>query len=163
MVQKYLIVKKDRRRITSPTTKKTVTVYRIVVANDIYTPSGALYLQKGKKGGYVQSYDNLSQDGLCFVFNHSVAMEGAVISEDASLYNSIACGRAKVHGNASVLGDCIVSDDAVVEGYTVVLQDVNGNTHLATPKPTSQKPMTPEERDFLISWASEIPYSEDEA
>lgn len=51
-------------------------------------------MSTGELGGWVESEDNLSHDGNCWV------SECAEVSEDAKVY-----GNAKVSGHASVYGD----------------------------------------------------------
>ena len=60
-------------------------------------------VKKGDVGGYIESKENLSHEGNCWVYN------------DARVYDN-----ARVYGNACVYGDASVYDDAIVYGWAEV-------------------------------------------
>lgn len=73
----------------------------------------------GKLGGYIESEDNLSQSGACFLDDQSRAYGGARIVDDAQLHglardSAVLSGRAQLYG--SILGHARVGDDAIVHG-----------------------------------------------
>ena len=71
----------------------------------------------GMLGGYVESYDNLDQDGLAWISEDAIACENAVVCGDAILTDhSVAKGCAYVGKNATVTGNATVQDDAIVCG-----------------------------------------------
>lgn len=75
----------------------------------------------GMLGGYVESYDNLSQDGLAWVEEDAIACENAVVCGDAILTDhAVAKGCAYVGKNAAVTGEATVQDDAIVCGGIVM-------------------------------------------
>ena len=86
-------------------------------------------------GGYVESYDNLDQEGRAWISEDAIACENAVVCGDAVLTNhAVAKGCAYVGKNATVMGDATVQDDAIVCGglltgkscvcgYAVIRQD----------------------------------------
>ena len=67
------------------------------------------FIKKGDKGGFVESEENLSQVGSCWIYND------AKVSGDTKV-----CGDAQVYGNACVFGDAWVIGDAKVYGNTKV-------------------------------------------
>ena len=69
----------------------------------------------GESGGYIESENNLSHDGDCWV------------SGDAYV-----CGNAKVFGNAKVIGDARIFDNAKVYGMARVFRrsHVYGNAQV---------------------------------
>ena len=72
---------------------------------------------KGMLGGYVESYDNLDQEGRAWISEDAIACEIAVVCGDAVLTNhAVAMGCAYVGKNAAVTGDATVQDDAIVCG-----------------------------------------------
>ena len=83
-------------------------------------------VEPGDLGGFVESEDNLSQEGACWIFNDAIACESARVSGNAALKDqAVARGTALVSNNAEVGGKAIVQDYAIVlEGY------VSGNTHI---------------------------------
>ena len=72
------------------------TLYRIRALRDFITVRGRT-IKKGDLGGYVESEDNLSQEGNCWIFDN-----------------------AKVYGNAKVFDDAIVNDSACIFDSAVV-------------------------------------------
>ena len=59
-------------------------------------------VKAGDKGGYVESTDNLSQEGLCWINK-----------------TGIACGESSVNGNFIINEMCIVRDNATIFGNGV--------------------------------------------
>ena len=90
---------------------------------------------KGMLGGYVESYDNLDQDGRAWIAADAIACENAVVCGDAVLTDhAVARGNAYVGKNAMMTGHAIAQDDAAicsglltgescVCGYAVIRQD----------------------------------------
>ncbi|SHK53969.1 LbetaH domain-containing protein [Hespellia stercorisuis] len=70
---------------------------------------------KGDLGGYVQSADNLSQEGNCWIEVHAICCEQAHVGEDAVLHDG-----ALVRESALVSGDSQLFDMALAEGYCVI-------------------------------------------
>ena len=92
------------------------TLYRIEALKDFAN------VIKGDKGGYVQSEDNLSQRGNCWIYGN------AKVS-----HNAIVCGNAKVSDNAEVYGDTEVFGNAQVSDNTKVFDNVEvyGNAKIS--------------------------------
>lgn len=86
-----------------------VTLYRIEALRDFGL------IKAGDKGGFVQSYHNLSQEGNCWIHDEAKVFGNAKVYGNASVF-----GRAKVYGNAFVKGNAFVFDDAKVYGYASV-------------------------------------------
>ena len=115
------------------------TLYRIKALKDFGD------VKKGDKGGYVESYANLAQNGDCWVadnaqvYNNAVVYDTALVYLDARVYdnaevygdanvyyNAKISGNAKVYGGAKVYGDAEVCGDARVYGDA----RVNGEAHV---------------------------------
>ena len=85
----------------------------------------------GTKGGWLESYDNLSQEGDCKVLNEAKAYgdsqiyENAVISGNARIEDSNVCGNSKVEGSAIILDSASVYENAVVSDNAVIIGEVN--------------------------------------
>lgn len=56
-----------------------VTVYQIEALRDFGN------VKKGDRGGFIQSEDNLSQEGNCWVYDRSKVMENARVSGNAGV------------------------------------------------------------------------------
>ena len=67
-------------------------------------------VKTGDLGGFIESEDNLSQDGLCWVYDDAKAYEQAVVREDA-----------KIKGHSKVIGSEIYGS-AEVSGYARVIE-----------------------------------------
>lgn len=81
----------------------------------------------GDLGGFVQSEENLSQDGQSWVADNAVAAEEAYIHGDAIMWDySCARGCASISGPSRIGGNAIVEDDAIIAaGY------VHGDVHIS--------------------------------
>ena len=89
----------------------------------------------GMLGGYVESCDNLDQEGRAWVSENAIACENAVVCGDAVLTDhAVAKGCAYVGNNAMMTDHAIAQDDAAicgglltgessVCGYAVIRQD----------------------------------------
>ena len=84
-------------------------------------------LSDGELGGWIESEDNLSQEGNCWVaerakvFGNAKVSDNAVVSYNAQVYdNAKVYGAAQVRGNAKVYGDACVHDNAKVCGDACV-------------------------------------------
>jgi len=108
-------------------------VHKGVCLRRIVAVDGLPCVPPGVQGGWVQSPNNLSQTGLCW------------IGDDAKVYgNALVSGNAVVSGSASVFDAAIVTDSATVTekasvfggarvaGATLVAGSalVHGNSHL---------------------------------
>ena len=89
---------------------------------------------KGEKGGFVESEDNLSHNGDCWVYGTAKVCGNARVVDNAKVG-----GNAEVYGNASIYGDALIYDNAEVFGNAKVLTHANicdnakvwGNTVIA--------------------------------
>ena len=81
-------------------------------------------VKKGDIGGYIQSENNLSHYGNCWiydnavvrdnarVFGNAIVRDNAVVRGDARIFDYvIVCDNAVVRGNAIICGDAIISSD----------------------------------------------------
>lgn len=93
------------------------TLYRIEALKDFGN------VKKSDKGGYVQSEENLSQEGDCWIYGNTKVFDSAVVYDHAKVYgnaevfsDAIVCGDAIISDNAQVCGDALVYDNAQVYG-----------------------------------------------
>ena len=77
---------------------------------------------KGSLGGYVQSENNLSQEGECWIYDQAICCEEATVEEEAGLFDgSIACGAALLTGDAVMYeramadGNCCIRSGEIKE------------------------------------------------
>ena len=128
---------------------ETLTLHRIKAVVDFGD------IKAGTKGGYVQSIENLSQDGLCWVADSAFVYGFARVSNNAIVKGkAIVRGYARVYGNAIVrdyalLKDSVhVFDNAVVglKSYLVGGATASGNAQVLC-KPLNGEPRYPNIRD----------------
>lgn len=79
------------------------TLYRIEALRDFND------VKKGEKGGFIESENNLSHKGDCWVYDNAKVFDEARIYQHARVYNN-----AKVYGGAGVYGNAIVDINAMV-------------------------------------------------
>lgn len=87
-------------------------------------------IKAGDKGGFVQSYHNLSQEGDCWIHGEAKVFGNAKVYENAQVFGRAeVCGYASVKGDAFVFGRAKVYDWAKVCGKAQVFGDakVYGN------------------------------------
>jgi len=85
-------------------------------------------VKKGDLGGYVSSEENLSHEGLCWVYRDARVYGNAEVSGNAQVY-----GDARVFGNAHVSGDAWVYRNACVYGNARIygIAEVKGNSDIS--------------------------------
>ena len=72
-------------------------------------------VEEGDLGGWVESEDNLSQEGNCWVYDEAQVCSSAKVFDDAKVMdNAKVYGDAEVYGNAKVYGSARVFEDAKV-------------------------------------------------
>lgn len=91
------------------------TLYRIKALRDFG------YVFEGEVGGYVQSEDNLSHNGDCWVFDNAKVFNSARIHDDARIFENAKVyddaevfGSAKIYGNAKIYDEAGIFDNATV-------------------------------------------------
>ena len=84
-------------------------LYRIEALKDFSN------VKKGDKGGFVESEDNLSQHGDCWIYDDAKVFDNAIVYGNARVFNN-----AKVSENALVYGNAKVYDDAKIYGFARV-------------------------------------------
>lgn len=74
-------------------------------------------VKTGDLGGWIESEENLSQSGNCWVADNAMAYDHAQVRDNALLCgNAIACDRAQVTENAKLFDKTWIADDARISG-----------------------------------------------
>jgi len=124
--KKYLLIEDDRCKLEL--SYKTVILYRIKSLKDFGD------VKANTLGGFVESYDNLSQDGDCWIYNNAKVYGGALINGNAKIknlvqvyggsivngYNTVISGKARIENKSTVLSDVIISDEVVVTNESFI-------------------------------------------
>ena len=72
-------------------------------------------VKAGDLGGYIEKEENLSQDGISWVFDNACVLCNACVHDNAQIYdNARIYGDVCVYGNAYVYGDALVYGNACV-------------------------------------------------
>ena len=88
-----------------------VTLYTIKALRDFGD------VKAGDIGGWVESEDNLSQYGKCWIYDEAIVYGKARVCNNATIrHNAEVHSSAKVSGNASVYDKAIVGHNAHVYG-----------------------------------------------
>lgn len=113
MEKKYLL----RKDLVKTFRKRTL--YRIEALRDF----GGV--KKGDLGGWIQSEDNLSHEGTCWIYNNAKAFDLSSVTNDAMLLdNSMAYGKSRIYGNAlledhaTASGRSSIGDHATLANYS---------------------------------------------
>ena len=100
--------------LTSETieTDEGITLYRIKALKDFGN------VNKGDLGGFIESEDNLSQEGITWVYDNARVFGDAKASGNAWVYND-----AQVYGDAKVFRNARVYENAQVSGNACVYEN----------------------------------------
>ena len=92
----------------------------------------------GMLGGYVQTEDNLSQEGTCWIYDQAICCEEAAVADDGRMFDgAVARGSALIGGDARMFERAMaegnssffsgeLKEDARLAGNAVVQQSDNG-------------------------------------
>ena len=87
-------------------------------------------IKKGDKGGFIESEDNLSQEGNAWVYDDACVYDNAFVTDDALVYDNARVyndarlsDNSRVYENACVYGTSCVYDNARVYGTARVTDD----------------------------------------
>ena len=104
-----------------------IKLYRIQALRTFTKPGGYNpVVHVGELGGYVESEDNLSQEGNCWIFGKARVKDGGKVLDDAIVYDKCLVSRnAIVRGRSVVGGHCFVTNQSVIidsrlEGNVIV-------------------------------------------
>ena len=89
-------------------------------------------VRAGDLGGFVQSEENLSQEGSCWIYDNALACENAHVTEDSTLrWNCKVYGSAIISGDAQLDRNAWVLDNAVVAaGRITNLATIQGDARV---------------------------------
>jgi len=111
-------------------------LHRIRALKDFTLNGYAGDVKAGDLGGWIESEDNLSQDGKCWVGENAKVYGGAKVYEDALVSNiAVVSENAKVYGKAKVCrwsqlhGNADVSGNAFVHGNAHVYENAEVYGH----------------------------------
>ena len=78
-------------------------------------------VKKGDLGGWIESEDNLSHEGNCWIYDDAIVCNMAEVRDNAKVCgNSSVFRGAKVYENSHVLGHATIKDFSIVHGESVI-------------------------------------------
>ena len=99
------------------------TLYRIESLKDFILINGK-EIRKGDLGGWVESENNLSQEGSCWIYDECMMYENAIRSDNSIGYgNSQQFGNSKQYGNSQQSGDSQQFGNSKQSGYSQQFED----------------------------------------
>lgn len=105
------------------------TLHRIKALRDIIIETQGLNttIKKGRLGGYIESENNLSQSGNCWVGDTAKIYGNAIVRD-----NAYVGGNTEVYDNAGVLDEAVVDGNNIIHNNTVVTGHayIRENVHL---------------------------------
>lgn len=91
------------------------TVYRIIAEKNFS------HVKKGTLGGFVESENNLSHEGVCWIYGNASICGDARVYENATVYdNAQVRDHALIYGNATVCDDVVIAWNAEVSGNALI-------------------------------------------
>lgn len=93
-------------------------------------------VKKGELGGLVESGNNLSHGGNCWVdydsalLNDAKVLENGKVEGGSILYNGIIYGNAIISNHSRIYGHSRITSNATVSNSTIVDSKVNGNSRV---------------------------------
>lgn len=85
-------------------------------------------IKEGQQGGLIETENNLSHDGLCWVYEDGKVIELAKVYGDAKVFSGEVSGAAKVF-DAATVDDSVVLDYAEVSGNSLVSSNSEVSGH----------------------------------
>lgn len=110
MNKKYELLKDDYIEY------KGKTLYRIKALRDFG------YIKKGELGGYIQSENNLSHEGDCWVYGNACIYDNAKVYDNARVY-----GYAEVYGDSCIRGNVNIHGKTLIHGDAKASGNINVN------------------------------------
>ena len=104
-MDKYKILYDNKKEVYDD-----VFIYRIQALKDFSD------VKAGDIGGYVQTENNLSQEGNCWIYDDAIVYNNSKIIDNAKV-----CNKAILADNAIVMEDAIVKDEAYIVGNGNIL------------------------------------------
>ena len=105
------------------------TLYRIRALKDFSN------VEKGELGGWIQTEDNLSQEGDCWIYNNAKCIDNARMYDNSCMYdNSEMRGNSKMHNysemhdNSRMCGSSEIRESSTMFATTVRNSDSSIHT-----------------------------------
>lgn len=84
-------------------------------------------LSDGLIGGYIESEENLSHSGTCFVYDNAMLCGNVIVTDNASVFGNaflqgdvLLSGKSKVYENALLIGNIKIGKSTSIYGYAFI-------------------------------------------
>lgn len=102
-------------------TDKTIVMYGNTILYRIQALMDFSDVRKGDLGGFIESEDNLSHYGTCWIYDNAKVYGNAIVFNDAKVFeNAKVLGNARVFDDAQIFGNAQVYGDALVNGTSLI-------------------------------------------
>lgn len=95
-------------------------------------------VKKGDFGGWVESENNLSQEGNCWIYDNAKVYDSARISDDAKIYdnveirgNSIVMNHATIKNDTKIRNSSIFRNVTIEDRATILASTITGNVKIS--------------------------------
>ena len=108
---------------------------------------------KGKLGGFVESENNLSHEGKCWIYDQAICCEQAVVEKNAALFQSaVAKGQVLVYGNAAMYDHSFAEGECHILAGTIKDRAwIRGDARISADKKTKSAPVIAGESEVFGS------------
>lgn len=110
--KKYKILKKESIIING------ITVYRIEALKSFNN------VKEGDIGGFIESYDNLSQEGNCWVYGDSSVYDNAHVCGDSKIMKGSIIKSNTYIRNSEIKCESIISDNSVIDSSEIINSNI---------------------------------------
>ncbi len=114
-MRKYELIKDDTIIIKTNNGKGRINEERVLYRVRALIDIPELCVRAGHLGGYIESENNLSQEGNCWVYMGAMVFGDGYVSGNATV-----ASHARVYGNAQVFENTRISNGAQIFGYAQV-------------------------------------------
>ena len=91
------------------------------------------HVKAGDLGGFIEKEENLSQEGIAWIFNNAQVYGTAQVYDDAKIYDNVQIyDNAHVYGDARIFGNVKIFENAQIYGEAGIFEDteVFGNAQI---------------------------------
>ena len=130
---KYILGNKKTVEISYGKSKD---LYQIIANKDFSSlthDNVACLIKKGTTGGYVESEENLDQNGKCWIDNFSFVVDSAYITEDSIINTSTIQGNSLIKGT-SFIQISEIFDNSIIEDSSLEKAIIKNNVYIAKSK-----------------------------
>ena len=123
---KYILLRdEEHTKVDDQLTVGPITYYRIKILRDDLKHNN----QEVCLGGWLESYDCLSQEGDCMVYGSNTLVSHSKITEDAKVYNGCTIYNSRISGKAQIrsgsnIMNSVVGDYAMIESSDIDLSSI---------------------------------------